>query len=129
MGDYSSVISIARDPIAGCLDVIQSDTNYKAMVEHLWIRMSTVNTKTGTICKMILDQCELIKGDRREFAINEMQYEIRKAINGNANLFVFLGNEDTLLKKRVSYQFKNHLSNMALDWFNQVKEFRKERAI
>lgn len=125
--DAININDVIDKPLAGCLPFTKSAGTYTTLIDGLFIRLAIIHGKR--VSTYILDQIN-IEGEKiiifkKEYVINELQYEIRlfnKSITPGYEIY-----ESTYIDLWAEKLMDRMDENAVLDFISKLKQFRARR--
>lgn len=74
-----SIQSVIDDPLAGCLPLVQEESNGTNLLRSLLLRLRLFldETKSVQLSDQVIAEAQLVQINRWEYVINEVLYELR----------------------------------------------------
>lgn len=119
-----NVNDLLLDPLAGCLPIMQQLQNAETMADAIVLRLRLCADKkaSASLEKQIKKEAKAGLPKYCEYLVNELQYELRKAMGKNDA-------EPEILNKWAAYLVKRHKTDDVLDFIYAVKINREKRRI
>ena len=117
-----NVNELMLDPLAGCLPVMQMPGNIENMIDSisLRIRVCTPGKTANKLVTSIKKEAKNSLVTYGEYAVNELLFELRQALQAKAN-------ETDILNRWAGMLMKKHKTDEVLDFINGLKRARKDR--
>lgn len=122
--DAININEIISKPLAGCLPFTKQPGSYATVIDSLFMRLRIIHGKR--VSTYILDQINL-EGEKiiifkKEYVINELQYEIRICQNNTVESM-----ESELIDQWAKSLLEDFREDRVLDFIIQLKQARARR--
>lgn len=122
--EVRNITTLMDDPLAGCLAVVQNETNGRSMLGSLLLRLRLYypETVSNNIGDQLIKESDAVLMNRWEYVINECLYELRLKRKDYSSMF-----ETVVLNNWVKDLLKRYPENDVLDFVGVVKRNRGGR--
>lgn len=122
--EVQNITSLMDDPLAGCLPVVQIESNARNMLGSLLLRLRLYykESVSNNIGDQLIKESDLVLMNRWEYVINECLYELRMKGKDYSMMY-----EAVVLNNWIKDLLKRYQEDEVLDFIGVVKRNREGR--